>query len=225
MVHDHVVFVAVRDPEMIEQVIKNLYQTKYQVMLGDKVNCFSELVNNCIKACKTAYFIFCSHKTSPTDADVERMVDLLSQGYGLVGLQRFAFFGIRMDVIEKIGNFDESFPKGWYEDIDYKIRLQYNNIAFYEDACVEYRPAASTWADKDTIPLSYNTFINKYNIDKNTKTIYIQKMSECDKLTNDTSLLLPFDKTVQLKEGNWEIYYELKLDTFKCIFDKSIDFK
>jgi hypothetical protein len=198
---EHTVFIGIIDSAMVDPVIRNLHRTKYQVYIGDRVNSFSELVNNCIKMCDTDIFIFCSHRVSPTDNDIERLVHLLNSGYGYVGLYRFACFGIHMDVINKIGGFDENFIRGGYEDDDYRIRLQCRNIAFYEDHSVEYRAGVSTWANEN---INVNIFNKKYKIDNNSKTIYI--LTE-DTNSIDTSMYLPFNKSVHVDSCCIYSYY------------------
>lgn len=165
---NHVVFIGVENEDMLSNVIKNLKTTKYQLYIGNKTKSFSELVNKCISLCKTDKFIFCSHRVSPTDSDIDRIVELLDSGYGYVGLYRFACFGIHMDIINKIGGFDENFVGGNYEDDDFKLRLQLNDVAFFEDHSVEYRAGPSLWVYKSDLNRLFQYFCSKYTFDQST---------------------------------------------------------
>ena len=117
---NHTVFLGIMNSDMIEPVIQNLKRTKYQAYIGNNVKSFSELANNCIKECTTEIFLFCSHRVSPTDDDIDCLISLLNAGYGYVGFYRMACFGIHKDIINEFLNrkIDMSDQKmGWGVDL------------------------------------------------------------------------------------------------------------
>jgi hypothetical protein len=103
-----------------------------------------------------------------------------------------------MDIINKIGYFDENFIPGQFEDDDYKLRLQYNDIGFYEDHSVVYRPSNSLWALKNEDTYSTRDYLlKKYNINDIDKTIKVK----FDKSSNiDLSKYKRFDDRVRDKD-------------------------
>jgi hypothetical protein len=151
------------------------------IKIKDNVKSFSEMVNSCIKECKTEIFIFLSHRVSPREEDIRRIVDLISKGYGYVGLYRFGCFGLHMDVIKKIGYFDENYIRGGYEDDDFRIRLMNGNIGYYEDHSVEYRPGLSTF---ESIT-AFEYFNKKYSIDEENKIITINIKDKIENNPNE----------------------------------------
>jgi hypothetical protein len=219
MAKQHTVFVGVMNSDMIEPVIQNLNRTKYQAYIGNNVKSFSELVNNCIKECTTEIFIFCSHRVSPTDNDIDRLISLLNAGYGYVGLYRFACFGIHMDIINKIGYLDENFLKGGFEDDDYKIRLQYRNIAFYEDHSLIYRASPSLWTTDEIYIINEKRIHDKYKLDHHNKTIILPETEEYIHPI-DTSKYLPFNKSYIIPSCTF--YSRYNIDKYRFIVNNNI---
>jgi len=145
--------VAVRDGEMSIPVLKSLHPLRADVLIGKDYPSFSKLVNTVINNSKEEIVIFCSHRVRPTPSDVERILELLNAGYGLVGLYRFAFFGLKKELIRRIGFMDETFIGGEYEDNDFVIRLKESDMAYYEDHSVEYHHGISTWNNSKTLAI------------------------------------------------------------------------
>jgi hypothetical protein len=110
-----------------------------------KAHSFSRLVNECIVSAPSEYVIICADKGRPTAQDVEQTLCLISEGYGIVGLFSFGFFGFKKDLIRKIGFFDERYVGGGFEDWDMIIRLKEANIAYYEKRSINFLNAPSTW--------------------------------------------------------------------------------
>ena len=166
------IYIGVKEESMVLPVIKEIKHLNCKVMLGNNVNSFSQLVNKCIQDCFSNYnvIIFCSHRVRPTESDINRLLSKINEGYGYVGLYRFAFFGIHRDVIKQVGLFDENFIAG-YEDDDFRIRLNYHNIAFYEDHSTVYLPGLTSWTNNRSVEEKY--FHTKYTIDSINKTIKI----------------------------------------------------
>jgi hypothetical protein len=106
---------------------------------------FSKLVNDCLTECPTEIFVFASDRVRPTSEDVYKMMNLIGQGYGLVAMYRFAFFGFCKELIRQVGYFDERYVGGGYEDADFWLRVWRRDIAIYESEEVEYKPGPSRW--------------------------------------------------------------------------------
>jgi GT2 family glycosyltransferase len=214
---NHIIYIGIESDSMINNVVQYIDKFQYTPIIGNNISCFSELVNKCILQCTTNIFIFCSHRVSPTNDDIIRMISLLESGYGYVGLYRFACFGIHMDILREMGGFDEGFIPGGYEDDDFKLRLQYNNIGFYEDHSVIYRAGESYWGRKET---SYNILVReeyfnkKYNIHYDTKTIIIPKYVQRAKTMFKYK---PFSESVLIEVCTF--YCTRKLHTFTIMND------
>lgn len=120
------IIIGVRDEDMAAPVIESLAELapKTRVLISKNFPSFSKLVNAAIVGSKYELVIFCSHRVRPIPADVYRMLNLLSYGYGLVGLYRFGFFGLKKELMRRVGFFDERFLSGEYEDNDFVIRLK-----------------------------------------------------------------------------------------------------
>ena len=99
-----------------------------------------------------------SDKVLPTQSDITKVVSLVEQGYGLVGLYRFGFFGFKKQLMRQIGMMDERYVGGGYEDDDMYIRLKEANISMYITEEVEYKKSVSSWNYR----LSRNHFMNKW---------------------------------------------------------------
>ena len=93
----------------------------------------------------TEIVIICSDKCRPNTKHINKTLDLLKEGYGIVGLYRFGFFGFTKQLIQKVGFFDENFIGGGYEDCDMQRRLKEANVAHYESEEIEYQIRASRW--------------------------------------------------------------------------------
>ena len=106
---------------------------------------FSKLINECIEFCPTDYVIICNDKSRPEKVHFDKMLSLLEQGYGFVGLYTFGFFGFHKSLVKKIGFFDERFINGEYEDCDYMRRIAFNNIAMYLSYEIPYLEIGSSW--------------------------------------------------------------------------------
>jgi len=114
---------------------------------GANAPSFSWLVNQAIAQTSGEVVLVTSDRCRPTAADCQRMLDLLAEGYGFVGLWRFACFAIAMDLLRRIGPMDERFPGGGYEDADFLLRCCEADIAIFETEAVAYLGGGqSRWA-------------------------------------------------------------------------------
>jgi hypothetical protein len=112
---------------------------------GTGYESFSKLVNSCVASSLTETVIIASTKVRPTQSDVQKILSLLNEGYGFVGLYRFAFFGLNKELFRRIGMMDERFLHGGYEDDDFYLRLREANIAMYVTEEVKYFAGKSSW--------------------------------------------------------------------------------
>ncbi|WP_238528184.1 glycosyltransferase family 2 protein [Acetonema longum] len=145
--------------------------------------------------------IICNDKARPTPAAVQKILTMLQDGWGLVGLYRFGFFGFKKDLIRKIGFFDERFIGGGYEDNDFTRRLKEANISYYESEEIDYIYLPTSWQYAKT-NFTKNHFFKKWREEGNVTT---RQMAEEDYpydigplqninfTTFDKSVLLPYN--------------------------------
>lgn len=176
-INDADIFICVETDEQAKQVIINL-DKPYYIRVNNNVPSFSKMVNDCIKDCSNDIMIFCSKKVQPTMSDISRIIELVNQGYGYVGLYRFACFGIHKKLINTIGYFDEEFIWGNCEDDDFRIRMSYYNIGFYEDHSVNYTPGIGSGGGRNC-DKAFTRWKNKYTICNKSKTITINLPEKC----------------------------------------------
>jgi len=206
--YSYTIFIGVKQKELAVPVIQNIQHLNFKIIIGDKIKCFSELVNNCIKLCSSEIFIFLSHKVVPTESDIMRLCKLIDTGYGYVGLYRFACFALHKDAIKRVGYFDENFISGGCEDDDYKLRFQQANIAIYEDHSVVYKSTPTTFENIT----ARKHFAEKYRINCNKKIILKLIRDECD-FTVNVDRFLKFDSSVFIQNLG-TVYGRLNLNLF-----------
>ncbi len=205
------IMIGVHDPELAKPVQESLYPFPTTVVNGKGFPSFSYLVNQCIIQAKEEIVIFCSHRVRPTPKDIERMINLLNFGYGLVGLYRFGFFGFHKDLIRQIGFFDETFIGGGWEDDDIQVRLLEANISYYENESVDYFGGPSTWSSE----LTPQIFKDKWDI--NNGIITRKRKEQCysydiGKYKLKGQLFLPWNKS-NVMGHTLAKYYKLKLQS------------
>ena len=138
-------FIISNKPEYYKIISESIAPENVTFFDGAGYPSFSKLVNECVAQSNTEIVILMSDKVRPKQADVLKVLDLLNQGYGFVGLYRLAFFGFKKELFRKIGPFDERFVGGGYEDDDFYIRLKESNISMYITEEVEYERRESSW--------------------------------------------------------------------------------
>lgn len=136
---------------------------------GRNPKCLSNLFNNIISKADNDIVIIANDKARPSSADVDKIVNLINNGYGFVALYRLGFFGIHKSVIKKIGWFDERCVTAGYEDNDIFIRLHMGNIASYITEEIKYISNIPTLWNHN---LSGEWFYTKYKFDSNASVIY-----------------------------------------------------
>lgn len=190
------IFIGVKDEDMVDNVIENIKDDpNINIVIGNTMKSFSQLVNTCLRQCDSDIMIFCSHKVRPLKLDIERICKLINEGYGYVGLYLFGCFGIHKDVIDKIGYFDENFISGGYEDDDFRIRLIMADIASYEDLSVKYIKSESLWDGER----AEKYFKIKYDIDHNRKRIYCTIPNNINEYPNLTKKFYSKKKSIYVQ--------------------------
>lgn len=132
-------------PHLVQGLRDSLSPLPVTRIDGTGARSCSWLWNQAIVQSPTEIVIIANDKSRPTQADVEKMLRLIAEGFALVGLGRFNFFGFPKETIRRIGFFDERFKGGGFEDNDMSIRLREANLAFYESPEVSYLPIPSGW--------------------------------------------------------------------------------
>jgi GT2 family glycosyltransferase len=151
-------------PNLYKEVTASLVKERVDFFDGSNVPSFAYLVNKCVEHAKTETVILMSDKMRPCDADIQKTVNLLTEGYAFVGLYRFGFFGFKKELFRKIGPLDERYQGGGYEDDDYYIRLKEADLAMYLSHEVNYIKGNSSWASD----ACRQHFLNKWGDVKNT---------------------------------------------------------
>jgi len=213
------IFICVETEEQAKYVIPNIKQP-YYIRIDSNVPSFSKMVNDCIKDCSNDIMIFCSKKVQPTMNDINRIIELVNQGYGYVGLYRFACFGIHKKLINTIGYLDEGFIWGNYEDDDFRIRMNYADIGFYEDETVKYTPGINA-SGRNCDIAKLRWYSQKYTIDKENKLItkHIRDVLPNTKLQYKNDIIFKKYKDSVHVKNSGTVYCEDKLHYFKIKYD------
>lgn len=141
----HSIRVVSHRPELAARVVASLSPERAEVFDGTGFPSFSRLVNQCAQDCPAETVVICADKVRPTQGGVRRLLALLDEGHGLVGLYRFAFFGFRKELFRRVGPFDERFVGGENEDTDIVLRMREADISYHSEESVAYRRRPSTW--------------------------------------------------------------------------------
>jgi predicted glycosyltransferase involved in capsule biosynthesis len=151
-------YVISNKPHLFPTIQESLQPEQVTLFDGSRCQSFAKLVNSCVEQAPTEIVIMMSDKVLPTAEHVKKILELIKQGYGIVGLYRFAFFGFKKELFRRIGPLDERFVGGGYEDDDFYIRLKEANISMYLSEEVQYNKSQSSW----NYALSKPHFINKW---------------------------------------------------------------
>jgi len=144
------IIIVTRDTHLAEPVQQSIFPLQCKVFHAPGYPSFSKVCNDAIMSAENEIIIICSHKVRPTPLDVRRTVDLINEGYGLVALFSFAFFGFKKELIRRIGFFDERYIGGGYEDCDMVRRVSEAGISIYEERSVKYIETPSSWDQSKT---------------------------------------------------------------------------
>jgi hypothetical protein len=179
--------------------IDYFYNQNITVCRNKKKQSLTESWNQGVEMSNTDNIIICSHKSRPNKENFLKLENLLNDGYGLVALGGFHFFGINKFLITKIGMFDEGFKVGMWEDNDVLNKLVVNDIAYYLSEEVQDLRGASGWE---------NSFIEN-------KIYYDQKWEE----SGNKIIQKKPDSTNQrnLPTTNYILNYKKNLDSYHGI--------
>jgi GT2 family glycosyltransferase len=198
---DYTIYLISNKPEYFESIRRSIVPEQLVYFDGSNAESFSKLVNTCVSKCSTEKIIIMSDKVMPTAEHINKLVNLINQGHGLVGLYRFGCFGFKKEVFRQVGMMDERFIGGGYEDNDYYVRLKEANISMYMSHEAPYTKRASGWGNVYKNP-SATFFKDKWS-NKGRKAVVVTRQLEEEKYsydlgpnTNDT--FLTFDKSVIL---------------------------
>lgn len=100
-------------------------ESKIKLINGDNI---PKIVNMNISQSESEVVIFCESQMSISPPDIYKLLNLLSKGYGIVSLNGFKFFGMRKELVRRIGFMDER-----VNEFDIIMRLKEADIAYYED--------------------------------------------------------------------------------------------
>lgn len=154
---DYEIVIISNRPHLSREAQLCLEGLNNRVFDGTNYPSFSKIINDCITSSKYETIIICNDKARPTHKAVEKILVMLEDGWGMVALYRFGFFGFKKDLIRKIGFFDERYIGGGYEDVDFVRRLKEANIGYYESEEIDYIKLPTSWNYGKT-----NTARNQY---------------------------------------------------------------
>jgi UDP-N-acetylglucosamine 4,6-dehydratase len=149
---DYSIYLISNDPSK-HQILQNcLPDENVRFFDGSGYPSFSKLVNDAVASSPTELVIILSDKVRPKPEDIQEMVAKLKQGYALVGLYRFACFGLHKDTFRQIGAFDTRYEGGGFEDYDFVVRLIERDLAFYIVETCDYEHSPSKWRRDGAYP-------------------------------------------------------------------------
>lgn len=198
---DYEIVIISNRPHLSQGAQSCLAGLNSRIFDGTNYPSFSKIVNDAITSSLYEEIIICNDKARPTHANVEKILAMLKDGWGLVGLYRFGFFGFKKDLIRKIGFFDERFIGGGYEDNDCIRRLKEANISYYESEEIDYIYLPTSWHYEKT-NIAKNHFFGKWREEGNVTTRQVAEEDykyDIGPLKNinftefDKSILLPYN--------------------------------
>ena len=163
MVDEDITIIIPSNRPVLANETKNCFKN-YNCIIhdGNNYTSFSKLINDCVIECPTEIVIIGNDKVRGNNSHIEKIVTLINEGYGIVALYAFGFFGFKKDLIRKIGFFDERYLGGGFEDRDMIIRLNEANIAYYETREVPYHNISSSWNYSRIDSLAEKHYNNKW---------------------------------------------------------------
>ncbi len=161
-------------PQLREEAQLCVKDFNNRVFDGTSYPSFSKLANDCIVTSNYEKIIICNDKARPTNLNIEKILIMLDEGWGLVAPYRFGFFGFKKDLIRKIGFFDESYVGGGYEDNDFILRLKEADISYYENEEIDYIYLPTSW-NYERSNMARHYYETKWKLDGDT---YVRRLPE-----------------------------------------------
>jgi hypothetical protein len=189
------VMVATHRPEYSRPLVASLSEVNHVVVDGTGFPSCSHLWNRCIERCPTELVVIANERSRPLQIHIDKLLGLLDQGYALVGLYRFGFFGFPKETIRIIGPFDERFVGGWYEDNDAILRLRESDLAYFESEECPYLFSPSSWPHEK----ASEHFRRKWN--RNWTRSLPEPASTIDLGSNTGQTFLPWSKSVLMEKS------------------------
>jgi hypothetical protein len=208
---DYEIIIPSHRPHLSRGAQQCIQDFNHRIFDGTNYPSFSKLINDCIVSCQSETIIICNDKFRPKSTDIEKAIDMIDEGWGLVALHRFGFFGFKKDLIRKIGFFDERYLGGGYEDCDFVRRLKEADVGYYESEEVEYMYLPTSW-NYEKFTYTRDFFFKKW---KHEGDLITRQMAEeiynYDIGTTKHSKFFDFNKTILLSQsGNFK---EMKMKT------------
>jgi len=120
-------------------------EDKYKVHWNNRIDrhpeiyeSYSELINDSVATSPSEWVILINDRTNPKVEEVEKMINLLENGYACVLLYNVGFMGFAKELVRKIGWWDQRFTNGGWEDRDWVYRLKKADYAIYESLEGDY---------------------------------------------------------------------------------------
>lgn len=202
---DYEIVIISNRPQLCQEAQFCLKDFNTRVFNGTNYPSFSKIINHSITSSPFEKIIICNDKARPTSETIEKILIMLEEGWGIVALYRFGFFGFKKDLIRKIGFFDERFIGGGYEDVDFARRLKEANIGYYESEEIDYIYLPTSWNYEKT-NFARNQYFRKWKEEGN---IITRQLSEEDYnydigpfqntkfITFEKSVLLPYHGNIK----------------------------
>jgi hypothetical protein len=133
-------------PGYADEARRSLFDEPARIFANTGYPSFSKLVNDCVRSSNVDTIIICNDKVRATRAHVRHLLQLLGEGWGLVGLNQFHFFGFPRELFRRVGGFDERFLGGEFEDDDYLLRMMEADIAYCGLVDVPEHREVTSWS-------------------------------------------------------------------------------
>jgi len=194
-------------PQLAKEAALSLAPYETKIYNDPEYKCFSRAVNTCIVNSENETIIICNDKVRAGFEYVDKIIALLEQGFGIVGLYRFGFFGFKKDFIRKIGFFDERYIPGEYEDNDIIVRTKEANIAHYMSEEIDYVYLPSTHNINNSLDsISRKHFFTKwsFNLPNSITRLLPEEVYKYNIGDYKDSKFLPFNRSIMCKYSNEE---------------------
>ncbi|HWQ74318.1 MAG TPA: glycosyltransferase [Syntrophomonas sp.] len=212
---DYEIIIPSHRPQLRRGAQLCLKHLNNRILDGTGYPSFSKLINDCIVSSRHENIIICNDEARPPASAVEKILDMLDKGWGIVAPYRFGFFGLKKDLIRKIGFFDERYIGGGYEDNDMILRLKEANISYYEKEEIPYIHLPSSW-HYEKLHLSRIFYHKKWRLEGD---IYTRQLAEenygYDIGPFQDFTFLPFDQSVLLPVRRNLIEQTIQVDLLK----------
>lgn len=137
---------------------------------------YSEMINHTIATSTTEFIVFINDRVKPTVEEVDKMINLLENGFGFVMLYNVGFMGFSKQLVRKIGWWDERFLLGGWEDRDWVWRIKAHNISIYESQ--ESTHDYSWKSDLNKIGGIYSHYIFMKKYDQKSTNVVFKELDE-----------------------------------------------